>query len=103
MSPWCRVPGIRSLSRLIERRKVDFPHPDGPMIAVTAFRSIANVEVPGATWRAPYQKLKSAHVDRRARRARPAAPTAGRGARVACGVVTNEVLGCMVALIRTSR
>ena len=36
MSPLCRVPGIRSLSRLTERRKVDLPHPDGPMIAVTA-------------------------------------------------------------------
>jgi hypothetical protein len=36
MSPVWWVSGIRSLSRLIERRKVDFPQPDGPIIAVTA-------------------------------------------------------------------
>src|SRR5438034_7457868 len=30
--------GMRSLSRLIERRNVVFPHPEGPISAVTARR-----------------------------------------------------------------
>ena len=34
-SPSWRTFGMRSFIRLIERRKVDFPHPEGPMSAVT--------------------------------------------------------------------
>ncbi len=30
-----RAPGISSCIRLTQRTMVDFPHPDGPMIAVT--------------------------------------------------------------------
>jgi hypothetical protein len=45
ISPVCRVPGSSSWSRLIERRYVDLPHPEGPMIAVTAFRGILS-EIP---------------------------------------------------------
>ena len=40
MSPRWLTAAIRSFSRLMERRKVDLPQPDGPMIAVTALRSI---------------------------------------------------------------
>ena len=36
MSPSWRMPGISSFRRLIERRNVDFPQPDGPISAVTA-------------------------------------------------------------------
>mgnify|MGYP006211383929 CR=1 FL=1 len=35
MSPSYRVLGISSFIRLIERRKVDFPQPEGPISAVT--------------------------------------------------------------------
>jgi len=34
MVPSTRVWGIRSFIRLSVRRKVDFPHPDGPINAV---------------------------------------------------------------------
>ena len=43
-SPSWRTPGIRSFSRLIERRKVDLPQPDGPMSAVIARGRIASVD-----------------------------------------------------------
>ena len=36
---------IRSFMRLKHRSKVDFPHPDGPMKAVTSFSSILT-EIP---------------------------------------------------------
>ncbi len=35
IAPVCRAPGMSAFSRLIERNSVDFPHPDGPMNAVT--------------------------------------------------------------------
>ena len=41
----CRAPGISSFIRLIERRKVDLPQPDGPMSAVTARGAIVEVDV----------------------------------------------------------
>ena len=56
MSPERRVAGMRSLSRLIERKNVVFPHPDGPISAVTARRGIGSVMSKSA-WVAPYQKL----------------------------------------------
>ncbi len=34
--PSTRAPGMTSCMRFSERRKVDFPQPDGPMSAVTA-------------------------------------------------------------------
>ena len=43
MSPACRAPGVRSWSRLIDRRNVVFPQPDGPMSAVMALRRIGMV------------------------------------------------------------
>jgi hypothetical protein len=38
--PETRQPGIRSLSRLIDRRNVLFPQPLGPIIATTPRRGI---------------------------------------------------------------
>ena len=35
--PVTRASGIRSFIRLIQRSSVDFPHPEGPMNAVTLF------------------------------------------------------------------
>src|SRR5687768_14751244 len=40
--PETRAPGIVSCIRLRHRRKVDLPHPDGPMIAVTLRSSNAS-------------------------------------------------------------
>jgi len=44
--------GIESFIRFSERMNVDFPHPEGPMIAVTTFRWIRNV-VPASARLAP--------------------------------------------------
>ena len=77
------------------------PHPDGPMIAVTALRSIENSRF-RSTWRVAVGEAEAADVHRRAPRARPAAAEGGRGASVALGVGTNEGLGFMMALIRIS-
>ncbi len=38
-----RAPGSTSCIRLIERRNVDLPQPDGPMSAVTDFGSMVIV------------------------------------------------------------
>jgi hypothetical protein len=38
ISPVTRAPGIASFMRLKQRRSVDFPHPDGPISAVTSSR-----------------------------------------------------------------
>src|SRR5215207_2791475 len=37
MSPSTRQPGMVSFMRLMQRRKVDLPQPDGPMKAITDF------------------------------------------------------------------
>ena len=37
--PSTRVPGMMSFIRLSDRKNVDLPHPEGPMKAVTWFRS----------------------------------------------------------------
>src|ERR1700693_551354 len=58
MSPSCRIPGIRSFRRLIERRKVDFPHPEGPISAVTERGGTARLIRLSACF-FPYQKEKS--------------------------------------------
>ena len=40
------------MSRLIDRRKVDLPQPDGPMMAVTDLRGIEKLRC-RRTWRVP--------------------------------------------------
>ena len=84
----------------MDRRKVDFPHPDGPMIAVTALRSRAKVRF-RRICRLPYQNPKS--------RTSTAGPPrsglcawGGRGARVARGTLVMG-RGRTLALIRISR
>src|SRR5688572_26122578 len=52
---------MSALSRLIERRNVDLPHPDGPMSAVTARDGIVIVTSKSACL-GPYQKLNSRAV-----------------------------------------
>ena len=42
ISPSVRQIGMRSFIRFKHRRRVDLPHPEGPINAVTAFRSIGN-------------------------------------------------------------
>ena len=103
MSPSCRTPGIRSLSRLIERRKVDLPHPDGPMMAVTDLRSMLKFRF-RSTWRGAVGEAEVAHVDRR-RAPLPRRGAGGRGASVARGVGTKPgwVRGAAMVVIRTSR
>src|SRR4030095_3597961 len=54
ISPVCRTPGISALSRLMDRRNVDFPQPDGPMRAVTARGGIVTDTSYNACF-APYQ------------------------------------------------
>ena len=44
MSPVTRVPGTTSFIRFKVRMKVDLPHPDGPMMAVTLFFVAGDVE-----------------------------------------------------------
>src|SRR6185369_17490691 len=44
--------GTRSCIRFIERRSVDFPHPDGPIIAVTVFSMKAR-ETDFTAWLGP--------------------------------------------------
>src|SRR6476469_302791 len=46
--PSTRAPGITSCIRLSERRKVDFPQPEGPISAVTARGSMETVTSYGA-------------------------------------------------------
>ena len=100
MSPPWRVPGIRSFSRLTDRRKVDLPHPDGPMIAVTAFRSMEKFRS-RSTCRVPYEKLKSLTSTAGDPRRAPGC-AGGRGVSVARGVGMNP--GCTrgAAVIRIS-
>src|SRR3954454_1206888 len=43
--PLTRAPGTVSCIRLRQRRKVDLPHPDGPMTAVTV-RSVRSTDTP---------------------------------------------------------
>src|ERR1700694_4824206 len=63
ISPSCRIPGIKSLRRLIDRRNVDFPHPEGPINAVTARGGTAMLMFLSAFF-FPYQneKLRAAIV-----------------------------------------
>lgn len=42
IAPSLLAPGIKSFMRLMLRKKVDFPQPDGPINAVIAFFSISN-------------------------------------------------------------
>ena len=104
MSPSWRTPGIRSLSRLIDRRKVDLPQPDGPMMAVTAFRSIAEGQI-AQDLAAAVGEAEVADVDRR--RAALLGLGRGRPRRRAwpVGVGTNPgwTRWAGMAVIRTSR
>src|SRR5690242_4627689 len=54
ISPVWRVPSIRSFIRLSERRKVDLPHPDGP-ISATTDRSGTVSEMSQSACLGPYQ------------------------------------------------
>ena len=54
MSPLWRVPGNSSFIRLMERRNVLLPHPDGPISAVTARRGTVN-DTSNSACVAPYQ------------------------------------------------
>src|SRR5512145_714868 len=56
-SPACRKPGVRSCIRLRQRMKVLFPHPDGPMTEVTAFRP-TSIVMSRSTWWSPNHALK---------------------------------------------
>src|SRR5579884_2689499 len=53
-SPPTRAPGMTSCMRLMQRRKVDFPQPDGPISAVTLFSSKSSVTSRIASF-LPYQ------------------------------------------------
>lgn len=50
--PSTRAPGMTSCIRLSVRRKVDLPHPDGPMNAVTERGSI-DIEMSSMAWTPP--------------------------------------------------
>src|SRR5688572_29899601 len=56
--PECRAPGIVSFIRLIERRNVDFPQPDGPISAVIERGDIARSMSYSACF-FPYQNEKA--------------------------------------------
>src|SRR5687767_9963467 len=64
--PSARASGIVSCSRLRQRRNVDFPQPDGPMMAVTS-RSRSESE----TLRTPVAAPKKAVSPAASRRVRP--------------------------------
>src|SRR5512143_78131 len=57
-SPACRNPGVRSCIRLMHRMKVLFPHPEGPITDVTAFRPMSIV-MSRRTWWSPNQALNA--------------------------------------------
>src|SRR5512143_3908706 len=57
-SPACRNPGVRSCIRLMHRMKVLFPHPEGPMTDVTAFRPMSIV-MSRRTWWSPNQAFRA--------------------------------------------
>src|SRR4051794_10533800 len=59
MRPVTRAPGMRSFIRFRQRRKVLFPHPDGPMRAVISLLRTSSVTSRKAR-NAPYQKLTPA-------------------------------------------
>src|SRR5438105_8464428 len=52
--PATRAPGTTSCRRLSERRNVDFPHPEGPMTAVTCLGSTVMLTSASA-WNDPNQ------------------------------------------------
>ncbi len=54
--PASSAPGVTSCIRLRIRKKVDFPHPEGPISAVTIDRSIKS-ETLSSTRRPPNQAL----------------------------------------------
>src|SRR3954452_18492948 len=56
--PSTRAPGMVSCIRLRQRTKVDFPQPDGPMMAVTWLGSI-DILMPCSASVAPNQAFRS--------------------------------------------
>jgi len=52
IEPLARASGMMSFIRLIERMKVDLPHPDGPISAVTLRAGISS-EMPCKTLSGP--------------------------------------------------
>ena len=76
--PSWRVPGSRSCIRLIDRRKVDLPHPEGPISAVMDRGGMSTVMSNSACF-SPYQNENCvAASDPRCARARIMRPAAGR-------------------------
>src|SRR6266850_3472453 len=58
MSPATRTESTRSFKRFTQRRSVDFPHPDGPIRAVT-FPEATGIEIPNNACFNPYQRSSS--------------------------------------------
>jgi hypothetical protein len=56
---YCACPESVRSYRLIDRRNVDLPQPEGPMIAVTARACILRLMPFSVAWGPPYQNLKS--------------------------------------------
>ena len=52
-----RIPGIESFIRLNTRTRVDFPQPEGPIMAVMALGLIARDTLMSA-WNLPYQRSR---------------------------------------------
>jgi hypothetical protein len=55
--PSTRAPETTSCMRFRHRTKVDFPHPEGPMTAVTCPRAMARV-MPLSAWEGPNQAFR---------------------------------------------
>jgi hypothetical protein len=56
--PVIRAESIRSFIRLKHRRRVDLPHPEGPISAVTVFFGM-RIEISRRACFVPYQRLRS--------------------------------------------
>src|SRR5918911_5631149 len=86
MRPLARPVGTVSCMRLRQRRKVDFPHPDGPMIAVTR-RSRRLSDTLRTARTVPYQALSSST----AMRGRAGASAMGRATILTSAVARPSV------------
>src|SRR6266566_4236925 len=80
--------------RLRQRSSVDFPHPDGPMIAVTDRPGISSVTSPTA-WVAPY------HAFRRSVRIAGVSTAAGSGL-AASGAVVIIGRATVIVIVRSA-
>ena len=79
--PSTRAAGIRSFMRLMQRRIVDLPQPDGPMMAVTSLAANVESRRP-CTASACRSRRRRSRIDTRGRRRRPRA-SRRRGSAVA--------------------